>query len=85
MPYCEHRYIGVAEFTYDRAMASEAHTGPSRVFPIGYKTPAAIGSAATLYANAHNWERWPQLAVLPYIHSLWTYEIKFDAPKYGCR
>ena len=46
--------IDVVKFTYDKAMASEAHTGPSRVFPIGYKTPAAIGSAVILYTNAHN-------------------------------
>ena len=46
--------IDDAKFSYDKAMASEAHTGPSRVFPIGYKTPAAIGSAVILYTNAHN-------------------------------
>jgi hypothetical protein len=51
---CERKKVGVAKFTYDKAMASEAHTGPSRVFPIGYNTPAAIGSMAILYANAHN-------------------------------
>jgi hypothetical protein len=39
--------------TEDRAIASEAHTGLSRIFPIGYKTPAAIGTAAMLYTNAH--------------------------------
>lgn len=51
---CEQKKIDVARFTYDKAMASEAHTGPSRVFPIGYKTPAAIGSMVILYTNAHN-------------------------------
>jgi hypothetical protein len=42
------------ESTYDNAMAREAQTGPSRMCPIGYKAPAAIGSAATLYTSAHN-------------------------------
>ena len=41
--------------TYDKAIAREAQTGLRRMCPKGYKTPAAIGSAKTLYTNAHSW------------------------------
>ena len=36
-------------------MAREAQTGSSRMCPAGYRTPAAIGSAAVLYTRAHSW------------------------------
>jgi hypothetical protein len=42
------------EFTYDKAIAREAHTGSRRMCPNGYKTPAAIGTVAMLYTNAHS-------------------------------
>jgi hypothetical protein len=41
--------------TYDKAMASEAQTGLRRMCLMGYRTPAAIGTAAMLYISAHNW------------------------------
>jgi hypothetical protein len=42
------------DYTYDKAMAREAHTGSRRMCPNGYKTPAAIGTAAILYIKAHS-------------------------------
>jgi hypothetical protein len=35
-------------------MAREAQTGSRRMCLMGYRTPAAIGIAATLYMSAHN-------------------------------
>lgn len=40
---------------YDKAIASEPHTGSNLACPAGYITPAAIGRAAMLYRQAHNW------------------------------
>ena len=34
--------------TEERAIASEAHTGSRRAFPMGYITPAAMGTATVL-------------------------------------
>lgn len=34
-------------------MASDAHTGAKRACPAGYATPAAMGTAITLYIIAH--------------------------------
>ena len=42
------------ESTYDNAMAREAQTGSSRMCLMGYRTPAAIGSAVILYTSAQS-------------------------------
>jgi hypothetical protein len=54
-----------AKFTYDNAMAREAQTGSSRMCLMGYKAPAAIGTAAVLYISAHSY-RATKLVASPY-------------------
>ena len=69
------------ESTYDNAMARDAQTGPSRMCLIGYKTPAAIGSAAVLYTSAHNWN--PNVSLLYISLEMDAYKVKLHAAKHG--